>query len=274
VAFIGVSSGMMTAPLEDSAGPDGAPAAGLCPFLRSRDGAWTSSHASRDLRCWAVHPGAQPAIAKQRALCLRSAHAGCATYVAASAHEPGFPLPAPDAAHIWPATRTVPVALEPVRGHRALPVTAPRSGGQALLVGLMVVAFLVLVIARTSVPGASTGAPGATASGSPVSTSPVAAASAPAVVGVPASAGPAASTAGASPSPAASSTPPPSARPSASTVAKSSPAASGSRTYTVRSKDTLSSIAARFHTTVAALATANGITNTRIIRVGQVLVVP
>jgi LysM repeat protein len=55
---------------------------------------------------------------------------------------------------------------------------------------------------------------------------------------------------------------------------KASPAASGSLTYRVQSKDTLSSIAARFHTTVAALAAANGITNTRIIHVGQMLVIP
>lgn len=44
--------------------------------------------------------------------------------------------------------------------------------------------------------------------------------------------------------------------------------------YTVRSGDTLASIATRFHTTVAVLAKLNKITNVNIIQVGQVLVLP
>lgn len=50
--------------------------------------------------------------------------------------------------------------------------------------------------------------------------------------------------------------------------------ASGSQTYTVRSGDTLYSIALRFNTTVARLASANNISNTNLIRVGQVLIIP
>jgi GH25 family lysozyme M1 (1,4-beta-N-acetylmuramidase) len=46
------------------------------------------------------------------------------------------------------------------------------------------------------------------------------------------------------------------------------------RTYTVKSGDTLSSIAVRFGTTVAKIASANNITNINIISVGQVLVIP
>ncbi len=46
------------------------------------------------------------------------------------------------------------------------------------------------------------------------------------------------------------------------------------RTYTVKRGDTLSSIAIRFNTTVAALAAANGIANPNLIQVGQVLVLP
>ena len=42
----------------------------------------------------------------------------------------------------------------------------------------------------------------------------------------------------------------------------------------MKSGDTLSGIAARFGTTVAALKRANGITDPRLIRVGQVLVIP
>ncbi|MFL5319872.1 MAG: LysM peptidoglycan-binding domain-containing protein [Myxococcaceae bacterium] len=45
-------------------------------------------------------------------------------------------------------------------------------------------------------------------------------------------------------------------------------------TYTVKSGDTLSAIAARYHTSVAALASANGIKNPNLIRAGQAITVP
>ncbi len=56
--------------------------------------------------------------------------------------------------------------------------------------------------------------------------------------------------------------------PSVPTPSQPAPAAG---TYTVVSGDTLSGIAARYGTTVAALAAANGIANPNLIRVGQVL---
>ncbi|NWG05510.1 MAG: LysM peptidoglycan-binding domain-containing protein [Chloroflexi bacterium] len=46
------------------------------------------------------------------------------------------------------------------------------------------------------------------------------------------------------------------------------------RTYTVKSGDTLSSIAVKFGTTVAKIASANNIKNVNLISVGQVLVIP
>jgi len=46
------------------------------------------------------------------------------------------------------------------------------------------------------------------------------------------------------------------------------------RTYTVKSGDSLSSIAVRFGTTVAKIASANSITNINLISVGQVLIIP
>jgi LysM repeat protein len=48
----------------------------------------------------------------------------------------------------------------------------------------------------------------------------------------------------------------------------------GQRAYTVKSGDTLYTIAIKFGTTVAAIATANNITNPNRISVGQVLVIP
>jgi LysM repeat protein len=265
----------MTSSQDESPASEAAPVAGLCPFLRSRDGGWASNHASRELRCWAVRPPAQPAIPKQRGLCLLVAHAGCATFVTAMAADAVAPGSSGDgAADLWPASRTTPVALEFVRGRAGLPVASPRSGGQALLVALMVLAFLVLVIARTSAPGTSSDPPGASAA-------PSVPASAPAAVTSPSPAGspsPSAGTPAPSPSPVASPSPKPSARPTArpsrSPVPSATSVPSGSQTYVVQKNDTLSSIAAKFHTTVKALASANGITDPRVIHPGQVLVIP
>lgn len=50
--------------------------------------------------------------------------------------------------------------------------------------------------------------------------------------------------------------------------------ASASQTYTVQPGDTLSAIAAKFNTTVQALAAANNIQNPNLIQVGQVLQIP
>ncbi len=52
------------------------------------------------------------------------------------------------------------------------------------------------------------------------------------------------------------------------------PATTTTVTYTVVAGDTLYKIAAKFHTTVAAIASANGITNANLIRVGQKLKIP
>ena len=49
---------------------------------------------------------------------------------------------------------------------------------------------------------------------------------------------------------------------------------STAKTYTVKAGDTLSAIAVKFGTTVAAIASANNITNINNIGVGQVLIIP
>jgi LysM repeat protein len=46
------------------------------------------------------------------------------------------------------------------------------------------------------------------------------------------------------------------------------------RTYTVKAGDSLSFIAVKYSTTVAAIASANNITNINNIKVGQVLIIP
>jgi len=58
------------------------------------------------------------------------------------------------------------------------------------------------------------------------------------------------------------------------TETKTEPQAPTTTTYTVRSGDTLSAIASRYGTTVAAISAANGISNPNLIAVGQVLTIP
>ena len=254
----------------------------VCPLLQSPDGAWRSAYASRDHRCWAITPAAQLTLDKQRQLCLTPAHAGCATFTATaggwSDSASGVDPPRAGDSLLWPAVRSTPLALEPSRGRAgSLPATSGRAGGQTLLVALMVLAFLVLVIARTAAPSAQgplstqslpvgaavgTGAPGSPASPALTSTAP-------------------ASTTPASPTPVTStppaSSPPPSPSPTpAASNATPVPTVTppGARHYTVQRGDTLSGIAARFGTTVAAIRKANGITDPRVIRVGKVLTIP
>lgn len=208
-------------------------------------------------------------MSKQRDVCLIAAHGACATFGAAMVNDADAPGEreadaTPEVvAGLWPATRTVPLVLEPVRGRAGIGAAPARTGGQALLVGLMVLAFLVLVIARTTSPSASDGPPPAT----PFASQPASVASASAS----ASAAPAGSP---SPAPMASSSAAPASSPTPGTSASASTSPSGTLTYTVRSGDTLGTIAAKFGTTVKAIAAANGITDTRLIHPGQVLAIP
>lgn len=237
----------------------------VCPFLAADDAAWRSAYAAREHRCHAVQPPAPIVVAKQRQLCLVPAHASCATYRAALAvREDARPVaPGDDGAALWAAASPTPVVLEPARRMGAIPTASARSGGQALLIGLMVVAFLVLVIARTQSPAGSAGASVAPSAGGTVSVgSPSAAASTPAPT----------------PDASASSTPeptaPPSATPAATPDATVAPTTAATRTYKVKSGDTLSSIAATFGTTVKKIAKLNNIADPRVLRVGQVLQIP
>jgi LysM repeat protein len=154
----------------------------------------------------------------------------------------------------------VPVSIEATRVRPGVTVGSPRSGGQAVLIGVMVVALLILVIARTNP------LEGGTAGGSPApSTGGLGLASAVVVASV----APAPSTA---PSVVVSASP---AAPSASAAVSPSPAPSATqRTYKVRSGDTVASIAAKFHTTVTSIVKANKIVDPRTIHPGQVLVIP
>lgn len=233
---------------------------GVCPYLRVEGGSWRSAHASRDHQCGAMFPAAQVSIAKQRALCLRPAHTTCATFLAADEARGTVDRPGDDTADLWPTTRSTPVVLEANRGLLG-PLVGRRSwtGGQALLAGLMVVAFLVLVVARASGPG-SGGKAGPITSPSPTASTASSAAPTPSLAASPSSG----ATAQVTPQPS----------PTVTAAPAASPTAIAGRTYTVKSGDTLSAIAAKFATTVAALTAANNISDPRVIRVGQVLVIP
>jgi LysM repeat protein len=240
-------------------------------------------------------------VSKQRELCLQPAHFGCATYQAARQVSADAKTPADGG--LWPETRGAVLSLETARGARtALPGFAGRTSGQAALIALMVLAFVLLAITRVSPPlsadvpsPADAGAivsPAPGASGSPVapasptvSPSPTPAAtptvppsSAPSGDASPAAGSSGSPAAGSSGSPAAGSSGSPAPTSAASPTPASSPGApspsAGATTYRVQGGDTLSGIAARFGVTVRALKAANGITNVALIRPGQVLVIP
>jgi LysM repeat protein len=242
----------------------------VCPFLAADGGSWRSAYAAREHRCHALHPAAVLAIDKQRQLCLLAAHSGCATYLAArEVNAAAVPAtPGDEGAALWSATASTPLVLEPARRMGALPGASAKSGGQALLVGLMVLAFLVLVIARTQSPAASGGAtPGPSAGVAVASASP--AASRPQATGSPLASQVPDASSGLTPDPSPAATSAPTAR----TTPKPSTSVARQR-YRVKAGDTLSSIAVRFGTSVRALVALNKIADPRLIRVGQVLVIP
>src|SRR4051812_28950763 len=124
----------------------------VCPYLEAAEGGWRRVQPLRDHRCMATSPASPLALSKQRELCLLPAHFGCATYQAAR-HIASEGSASADGG-LWPETRGAVLSLEPARATRAtVSRLAGRGTGQALLVGLMVVAFVLLVITRVSAPG-------------------------------------------------------------------------------------------------------------------------
>lgn len=239
----------------------------ICPYLVAEEGGWRSATPAPEHRCTAVRPPAAVAAAKQRRLCLEARHVTCATYLAARGDlaepQPSAGAPPSEAGggrspeSRWRFAGTTPIVLD--RGSRlSLVVGGADRLSQAALVGLIILAFGVLALARATI-----GQPGTAAASTPPSLAP------------PSTAPSAASTATASPSPSPSPRPSPTPIASPSPSAEASPAPSGTyRTYRVRAGDTLTTIAARFGTTVKAIAELNGIADPSRIRIGQVLRIP
>jgi LysM repeat protein len=262
---------------------DGSAVLEVCPYLAASDAAWRSAYAAREHECHAVEPATALAVGKQRQLCLLPAHAACATYLAARAlaSEAGTMRSGEGGTALWPVTASIPLVLEPARRMGGLPAASARTGGQTVLVGLMVLAFLVLVIARTQAPTAVGGAtPGASDPGGAVSSSPSATArpsSSPTQPPPTTATSPApspAATAAASAVPSAPPSPVVTAPPGTAAPAPSATPAVATTTYRVRAGATLTTIAARFGTTVRAITELNGIADPRLIKIGQVLKIP
>ena len=239
----------------------GRPVTRICPYLAAADGAWRSTTVAREHRCGAVAPPAPLATEKQRRLCLTPDYATCATFEAARAARPIGHDRAPTLPR--PMARTTPVVLD----HGRLSITVPilssdRSTGQAVLIALMALAFAAIVVAKLT-----GGSPASANDGSPV----------PAAAGQSASASPQVSR-----DPTATAATDPTAAPSASDgpVASASPAAPdptaapATRSYKVKSGDTLIGIAAKFGTTPKAITNLNGISDPSSLKIGQVLKIP
>ncbi len=256
------------APVDASSDGAATPRDVLCPYLIASPGDWRAAMAVREHTCGAVDPAAPVSIDKQRRLCLGTSHVDCATYRAARRAlvvDESATSPRPTAStspHRWPVASTAPVVLD--RGGPTLALRLDRTAAQVGLVALMVVAFVVLGVARLSAGGDASPSAAPSQSTAPVATGSPRASATPAR-------SPSAAPTG-SPVPTAS--PLPTGSPTPTSPAASAAPSGGGTTYTVQPGDTLGAIAAAFGTTVKALQELNGIDDPSLIHSGQVLRVP
>lgn len=229
-----------------------------CPFLIAEGGGWRLGVPSREHRCGAFSPAASLSPEKQTRLCLTPAHAGCATYQASlTARTERLGAVPVRRATRWGLARTTSVIEDPGGARaRLLAVLLDRRRWPAIPAVILVTTLFVLALSgfRAGVPTV----PVATASPG------VAAASSAATTG--ATARPSRSPAGEA------TTPPPTVNPTAA-PSTAKPVASF-RTYRVKSGDTLSAIANRFGTTVAALEELNDLPDRNSLSIGQILLIP
>jgi LysM repeat protein len=230
----------------------------VCPYLQVTVGQWRHATPSRDHRCGAEPVPVIVGLEAQRRLCLgepRDCERHRSADEARRALAPFLPS--------RPIARTAPVVVERGRSAIGVPRVADRRTlSQAALAVLMVAAAAALIVARTggsvgSLPGGVAGPSANAGAQTPSGTSPVPGAT---PSGTPA------------PRPTPTSNPSNGPTPSPNATPSSSPGVT--RTYRVRSGDTLSEIAARYGTTVQVLQALNGISNPSVIRPGQVLQVP
>jgi LysM repeat protein len=234
-----------------------------CPFLLAESGGWRLDLPSRDHRCAAFVPPAPLSPEKQTRLCLTTEHTACPTYLASLAARTARLGSTPgDRATRWGLARTTTVIEDP-GGVRAWLVGAAldRRRWPAIPAVLLVTTLFTLAVSGfgADLPSA------AVATASPVAPTTPPSTPAP-VTGAPATAAPTS----APPSPTDAATAAPTVAPTAEPTA----AQPTFRTYTVQPGDTLSAIAARFDTTVAAIVNLNDLNNANNLRVGQELRIP
>ena len=228
-----------------------------CPFLLAESGGWRLDLPSRDHRCAAFVPPAPLSPEKQTRLCLTAEHTACPTYLASLAARTARTGSTPgDRATRWGLARTTTVIEDP-GGVRALLLGAAldRRRWPAIPAVLLVTALFTLAVSGF---GADPSASVATATpGAPTMPPPTRA---------PATAAP--------PTAAATSAPASATAPTAAPTPVPTSARPTFRIYRVRSGDTLSAIAARFDTTVAAIVNLNDLNSANNLRVGQELLIP
>jgi LysM repeat protein len=233
----------------------------ICPFLAlAADHRTVVDGYDPDHRCHAVPEPDALDRARQLQLCLSEAHRDCERYLAAlearRVDGPALPAPAPDARIA--RTRLV---LDPEAPGRTLTARQRVLGGRSrrLVLAGAVAMLGILALASGAVEAFANLVAGPSAT--PTPTLRVSAQATPSILE---SATPSVPT----PSP----TPVP---PTAAPTATPTPAAVASpRSYIVQEGDTLSTIATSFGTTVAAIQSANGMGDSDVINVGQVLIIP
>lgn len=264
-AAVDLRPGRVTSATEPSRGKVSRPGVHACPFLIAESGDWRLAIPAREHRCAALVPLASLTLEKQARLCLQAAHENCATYGAALAAREartGGAI-ALDRAGRWAFALTTPL-IEDAGGVRMRVggILADRRRWPAVPVVILVATLSALAISgvRTDRPATAPASQAVAFAGA--SLAPTAAPSAP----------PAATP---SPAPLPTSSPPPATTsPPVATALPTQPPTPVYRTYRVRYGDTLSGIAARYHTTVLALERLNGITDPTRIRVGTILRIP
>ncbi len=236
-----------------------------CPYLLSEAGGWRLDTPSKDHRCAAFSPPAPLAPEKQARLCLTPSHVTCATYLASlAAREDRLGAKTSDRATRWGLARTTTVIEDPggLRS-RVVATVRDRRRWPAIPAVLLVVALFTLAVTgfRGILPTTGVAA-------TPTLPAPTAAPSiAPTL---PPTAAP---TVSPTETPGPTSTPVPSEPPTATAAPTPTPKATF-RTYVVKHGDTLSGIAARYHTTVSALVALNHLADPGALSVGQVLLIP
>ena len=239
----------------------------VCPFLIAESGDWRLGVPTREHRCAALVPLASLTFEKQARLCLTAAHEACATYGAALAarEERTGGAIALERAGRWSFVLTTPL-IEDAGGVRSRVggILADRRRWPVVPLVVLVATLFAFSIsgARNDRPVTAVAPPTQPGTGGNAARATTFTAT-PAITLVPATA---------SPAPTPTSTPAPTPSPSVAPTPKPTPAYR--TTYRVKYGDTLSGIAATFHTTVLAIERLNGITDPTLLRVGQVLKIP